>query len=58
MTKEVPSVEEIMRRVQRTLMDVNSEPYILKLYSASNPSEVVISLACSLIEYFLASILT
>jgi hypothetical protein len=37
MAKDVPMMEEIMRRVQRILDKVYSEPYVPKLFSAKDP---------------------
>lgn len=43
MAKDVPSIEEIMRRVTLILNDVNSKPYVPKLFSAKNPPNQVSS---------------
>jgi hypothetical protein len=42
MAKDVPSMEEIMRRVQHILIEVHSESYVLKLFRAKD----LVNLVC------------
>lgn len=50
MAKEIPSNEEILRRVTRLFTVVHLEPYIPKLYSSDNSPDPV----SVLLEYFLS----
>jgi hypothetical protein len=41
MAKDVLSMEETIRRVERILTDMHSEPYVPKLFSTKDPPNAV-----------------